>query len=219
MLRRLTDRLRPRRGDTAALEETFSSIYAEGTWTDKLPGMPPSGRGALPERSQSVIGFIKERIASGEVRSIADVGCGDLAWVSTVPEITSGEVTYLGYDVVPSLLAEHRGLGWGEFRFGDVTAKRFRVHADLVLVKDVLIHLTDEQVERALANLRASQWKWLLTSSSPEESNEDRTCNRWHFAPLNLLAAPYHLRPTHHLERPDGGSFVVFDPAGFASEP
>jgi hypothetical protein len=209
-------RVAPTGPDTAELEETFSSIYAEETWSDKLPGMPRSGRGALPGHAKTVIEFITARIESGDVRSIMDIGCGDLTWVSTIPQVTSGQIPYVGYDVVPELIAEHRQLGWGEFRFGDLTAPGFRVHADLVLVKDVLFHLRDEQVVRALANLRASEWRLLLTSSSPNESNADREFDRWHFAPLNLLIAPYDLRPALHLHRPAGGSFVVFEPSGLA---
>jgi hypothetical protein len=222
---RVLDRLRawlrsrhraaPTGPDTPALQETFSAIYADETWSDRLPGMPRSGRGALPTHARSVIEFITARIESGDVRSIVDIGCGDLTWVSTIPQVTSGQIGYIGYDVVPELIDQHRALGWGEFRFADLTAPGFRVQADLVLVKDVLFHLRDEQVERALANLRASEWRWLLTSSSPNASNANRQFDRWHFAPLNLLVAPYDLRPTLHLDRPAGGWFVVFEPSGF----
>ena len=63
---------------TAELTSVFSAIYDEGTWTDALPGMPRSGRGALYERSLSVVQFIEDRIDAGDVRSIVDIGCGDL---------------------------------------------------------------------------------------------------------------------------------------------
>jgi hypothetical protein len=198
-----------------ALQETFSDIYSEEIWTDKLPGMPRSGRGALAARSTSVVDFIRTTIETEQLDRIVDVGCGDLTYIKTVPEIVSGQVSYIGYDIVPALIAEHRRLPWGRFDVADVSAPGFRVDGDLVILKDVLFHLPDDVVARALDNVRASRWRLLLTTSSPNESNRGRDLDRWHFAPLNLLAPPYSLRPVRRLERVDGGALLVFTPDGF----
>jgi SAM-dependent methyltransferase len=200
--------------DTASLQAVFQRIYREETWTDKLPGMPRSGRGALLERSLSVVAFIRERIADGSVRSIVDVGCGDLTYMSAIPEVTSGQVDYRGIDIVPELIEEHRRLAWGSFDVGDITSPRFRARADLVVVKDVLFHLTNEQALVAVDNLRASRWRWLLLTSSPTDSNKDRVFDHWHWAPLNVTLPPFSLRSERALERPDGGAFLVFGPDG-----
>src|SRR5256885_942813 len=116
---------------TAELTTAFSTIYEQQTWTDAIPGMPRSGRGALYERSLSVVQFIEDRIAGGDVRTIVDVGCGDLTYMSNIAAVVNGDVSYVGYDIVPSLVDEHRRLPWGEFRVGDVTAPGVRAHADL----------------------------------------------------------------------------------------
>jgi hypothetical protein len=213
---RLRDRLRPRVKPDAALQSTFSRIYAEGTWTDALPGMPRSGRGSLPEHSSSVIEYVRAQIGGGSVGSIADIGCGDLTYIHAIPEITSGAVAYTGFEIVPELVEEHRRLPFGTFHVGDVTAAGFRVEADLVLLKDVLFHLEDQQVAAALDNLRRSQWRRLLITSSPVESNAGRSFDRWHFAPLNLERPPWSLRPEQALERVDGGAFLVFAPEGLS---
>ncbi len=201
---------RARHAGTSRLQDTFSRIYRDETWTDKLPGMPRSGRGALLEWSQPVVDFTRERIADGSVRSIADVGCGDLTYVREIPEVAGGQVEYLGIDVVPELVEEHRALPWGRFEVGDVTAPRFRVKADLVLAKDVLFHLTNAQAADALENLFASKWRYLLITSSPNASNEPREFDRWHWAALNLALPPFSLRPDLELPRRDGGAFMVF---------
>jgi len=197
---------------TEALQATFSQIYGEETWTDKLPDMPRSGRGSLYERSKSVVQFIETAIDRGDVGSIVDIGCGDLTYMSKITQIVEGTVTYTGYDIVPSLVAEHQRLDWGDFRFGDATAPGFRADGDLVIVKDVLFHLTDDQVDAALKNLAASTWKFLLVTSTDNESNEGRAFDRWHYAPLNLLLPPYGFAPSERLERIDGGSFFVLRP-------
>jgi SAM-dependent methyltransferase len=204
---------------STSLQKTFSDIYADGTWTDAIPGMPRSGRGALYERSQPVAAVIRELVADGEVRSIVDVGCGDLTWISEVDEVTAGAVRYLGIDIVAALIEEHRRLPWGRFIVGDATAPRFRVDADLVLVKDMMFHLTDEQVALALDNLAASAWRLLILTCSDTPGNEDREFDRWHFAPLDLTKAPYSLRPWRTIDRPDGGMFAVFRHDSFAWPP
>jgi hypothetical protein len=197
---------------TAELTATFSAIYEDRTWTDAIPGMPRSGRGALYERSLSVVEFVQARIASGDVRSIVDIGCGDLTYMSRIDAVVDGTVSYTGYDIVPALVEEHRRLRWGSFYEGDVTAPGFRVEADLVIVKDVLFHLEDAQIEAALANLRASSWRYLIMTSSDNATNDDRAFDRWHYAPVNFLLPPYSFEPAEVLERVDGGGFLVLTP-------
>lgn len=194
---------------TAELERTFSTIYAEETWTDKLPGMPRSGRGSLYERSRSVVDFIEQ---AEDVRSIVDVGCGDLTYMAHVKRVVDGSISYVGYDIVPDLVSEHRKLPWGDFRVGDVTAPGFRADADLVLVKDVLFHLDDAQVDAALRNLAASTWRHLLLTSCDNESNTSREFDRWHFAPINFTRPPYEFSSDLALDRVDGGAFLVLRP-------
>jgi Methyltransferase domain len=200
---------------TAELTEAFSAIYENRTWTDALPGMPASGRGALYERSLSVVQFIENRIAGGDVRSIVDVGCGDLSYMSHIDAVANGNVSYVGYDIVPALVDEHRRLRWGDFRVGDITAPGFRAEADLVVVKDVLFHLEDSQIDAALRNLASSRWSYLLLTSTDNDSNVDRVFDRWHFAPVNFCEPPYSFSPDEVLERVDGGGFLVFRPHGF----
>jgi hypothetical protein len=197
---------------TDELTAVFSSIYEQQTWTDALPGMPRSGRGALYERSLSVVQFVEDRIADGDVRSIVDVGCGDLTYISKIDAVVDGRVSYVGYDIVPALVDEHRQLPWGEFRLGDITAPSFRADADLVIVKDVLFHLEDDQIDAALRHLTSSAWRYLLLTSSDNESNEDRVFDRWHFAPVNFTLPPYSFEAAEVLERIEGGAFLVLRP-------
>lgn len=199
---------------TDELTARFSAIYEDETWTDKLPGMPRSGRGALYERSLPVVKFIQDRIASNDVRSIADIGCGDLTYMSKIDAVVGGAVSYVGYDIVPSLVDEHRRLPWGEFRLGDITAPGFRVEADLVLVKDVLFHLEDAQIDAALRNLSSSSWSYLLLTTLDNECNTDRAFDRWHYAPVNFREPPYSFVPEQVLDRVDGGGFLVLRPDG-----
>jgi len=198
----------PKGPHTAELTEVFSGIYEAETWTDKLPGMPRSGRGSLYEWSRSVAEFVDH---APDVQSIVDVGCGDLTYMSQIARVTDGTIRYVGYDIVPALIAEHRRLPWGQFRVGDVTAPGFRADADLVIVKDVLFHLEDAQVAAALDNLASSSWRYLILTSCSNETNDNRTFDRWHYAPINFSLPPYEFVPHRPLDRLDG-AFIVLRP-------
>src|SRR3954447_25116694 len=199
---------------TAGLRKVFDDIYREGTWTEGIAGIPRSGGGSLPEVSQSVIDWTRAAIRDGPVRSVADIGCGDLTYVKEIAEIVAGDLAYTGYDIVPHLVDEHRQLPWGEFHVADLTAPGFTVAADLVIVKDVLFHLENEQVQQALDNLRASRWKYLITTVNTCTANEPRSFDRFHWAPLDLTLAPFRVRPVERLQRPGGGAFIVVTPDG-----
>jgi hypothetical protein len=195
------------------LQDDFRRLYRDATWTDGIPGMPLSGGGSLPAVSRPVIDFIREQVGAGSVRSIVDIGCGDLAYMTEVPEVVSGAVDYCGYDIVPELVEAHRCLAWGEFQVGDVTTPGFRADADLVVLKDVLFHLSNEQALAALRNLAASSWKWLVITSNDNDSNEPRVFDRYRWAALNLTLSPFSLEPVAALPRDGGGHFLVFEPS------
>jgi hypothetical protein len=198
------------------LEQVFSTIYRDDLWSQdnmgcQVAGVPRSGPGSLVERSQPVIDFLRQRIASDEVRSIVDVGCGDLTYIAAIEEITTGRVDYSGIDVVPALIAEHRRLPWGRFEVGNVVDEGFRISADIVIAKDVLFHLASEDAERAVTNLMQSDWRWLVLTSDPTADNNARVLDMWHFAPIDLTSEPFGLEPRLVLPRSAGGVFLVLE--------
>ena len=101
---------------------------------------------------------------------------------------------YTGVDVVPSLIAENalraqRGEIAGRFLTADITRDSLP-RADLVLCRDCLVHLSFENIHRAIARFRASGAQWLLTTTFPEwEINLD--CEDGDWRALNLQQAPF----------------------------
>jgi hypothetical protein len=97
-------------------------------------------------------------VAKHEIRSIADIGAGDLNWVRHIAWPTG--VTYTAYDLVP----RHPSV-----QPFDLLAE-IPPPVDLLMCLWVLNHLPFEDCRRALANLRASGSRWLLMTDRP----------RWH---------------------------------------
>lgn len=100
------------------------------------------------------------------VMTLDDAGCGDLAWISMV---NLDGIDYLGYDA-------HERSTWPELRrqgyrleTADITASDLRP-ADLLICRDVFIHLPNDMILPALERFRRSAKLLLATSYT---SNSD----------------------------------------------
>ena len=91
------------------------------------------------------------------------------------------------------LKAEHAGRG-RRFRHADITRDPLP-RVDLVLCREVLFHFPDDDVIRALGNLRArTRATWLLTTSfRAHQENPPIPLGSWR--PLNLEAEPFLFPP------------------------
>lgn len=123
-------------------------------------------------------------------RSLLDAPCGDAGWIGGCIQ----GLDYIGVDIVPSLIAENslrarRGEVAGRFLTADITRDALP-RADVVLCRDCLVHLSFDNIHRAVARFRESGARWLLTTSFPEwEINSD--CEDGDWRALNLQHAPF----------------------------
>ena len=135
---------------------------------------------------EALPGLLKRR----GVRSLLDAPCGDAGWISDCLQ----DLDYTGVDIVSSLITANalraaRGEIAGRFLTADITRDALP-GADLVLCRDCLVHLSFENIHRAVARFRASGARWLLTTTFPEwEVNSD--CEDGDWRALNLQHAPF----------------------------
>lgn len=123
-------------------------------------------------------------------RSLLDAPCGDAGWIGR----TKLDLDYVGIDIVPSLIAANRrrvagGELSGRFVVADIT-RDVLPRADVILCRDCLVHLSFDNIVRAVARFRASGAHFLLVTTFPEwESNRD--CEDGDWRALNLQRAPF----------------------------
>jgi hypothetical protein len=142
-------------------------------------------------------------------RSLLDAPCGDAGWIGSI-EL---EVDYTGIDIVPSLIeANTARVARGELRGGFVVADMTRdplPRSDLILCRDCLVHLSFQNIARAVARFRASGAEFLLVTTFPEwEDNRD--CEDGDWRALNMTKPPFDWPPPRELinercEEGDGG--------------
>jgi hypothetical protein len=121
------------------------------------------------------------------VRSLVDAGCGDFNWMQAVD--LGGLDFYLGYDIVPELIARNQQLYGSRrghfFAVADV-ARTPLPASDAILCRRVLCDMPEDEALRALAGFRASGARYLIASTRAYTGDD---------APLarDLLAAPFDL--------------------------
>jgi SAM-dependent methyltransferase len=136
---------------TQSAAEAFSAIYSEHSW--KTEGAESlSGPGSDPVRTRAYRRLLEKLLRRHRVRSVVDLGCGD--WASSRLVDWSG-IDYLGLDVVPFAIEHcrtHYSRPGVRFEVCDLIQEE-PPPADLLICKEVLQHLPNAGVHRALSFL------------------------------------------------------------------
>jgi hypothetical protein len=150
----------------------------------------PSGLGSETAAAAAVREALPSLLKRLGVRSLLDAPCGDAGWISDCIH----DVDYTGIDIVSSLITKNtlraqRGEIAGHFLTADITRDPLP-GADLILCRDCFVHLSFENIHRAVARFSASGAQWLLTTTFPEwDINLD--CEDGDWRALNLERAPF----------------------------
>jgi SAM-dependent methyltransferase len=196
-------------GRAAAIEDDarrkeFEQIYARGSWGVDAQGKGTSGAGSSLEATKVYRTFLQDFLARNRIRSVVDAGCGD--WEFSQAIDWTG-IDYLGLDIVPSVIAANkRRFGAAKVRFAVADIVRDELPpADLLLVKDVLQHLSNADVTRFLAQLPRYRHVLLVNDVSADSlSAEPTDIPTGRYRPLDPTRPPYSLPGTKVLAWHDG---------------
>jgi hypothetical protein len=187
-------------------EARFEEVYRRKWWA--AAGVL-SGHGSRVGNCTALIDWL-EACADVGLRTVLDLGCGDLEWVARCGAITDGRLCYEGWDVVPALVAHHRRVfPWYRGRVVDVEEVP-RLEADVVICKDVIFHHCNGAAEQFLMNLNAGRWRRLLVTSHPGADRAKRHgLHKGGWAPYDVEAAGIiEGKPAQYLPRYDGVHLV-----------
>ena len=135
-----------------SVEETFRTIYRKRVWGsngDQFYSGPGSHGPASDKYCDAVTGFIREH----EIERVVDLGCGDFSVGRRIVERTDAE--YIGVDVVSELIAHHSKTFVDprvSFLCANIITDDLPV-ADLCLIRQVLQHLTNDEIAEVLRRL------------------------------------------------------------------
>lgn len=181
-------------GERLDAAATFDAIFRGRHWGADAPA---SGAGADRSQTQAIEAALPPLLADLGVRSLLDVPCGDFGWMQHVP---MPGIDYTGVDLLPALVAAHQaryGAPGRRFLQRDVLRDALPT-ADLILCRDLLVHLSFADIARAVSTFRASASTYLLTTTFPDtQRNEDIVTGDWR--PINLERPPFSWPPPERL--------------------
>jgi SAM-dependent methyltransferase len=156
-------------------EQVFEDIYDSERWGKGLG----SGSGSDPDYCKGYLSFLENRIPLGS--HVLDLGCGDLQMWQPVPLYRRW--VYVGADVSDTALAlahqREQNVLLTKLDITDIPAVTDLIaeeQIEYVLMKDVVMHWTDEEIERYLGQLcsefrgtiiLANSWKYWRKPDTP----------------------------------------------------
>lgn len=137
-------------------EQIFTYIYDNKVWGEG------SGGGSNPENNSEYIQFLQEFLKEKKIESVIDFGCGDWQFSQFID--WSG-IDYYGIDCVESVIIDNiskfKKDGVNFFNMSEIVGYK----ADLLILKDVLQHWTNESIIKFLNNV-LSKFTYILITNS-----------------------------------------------------
>lgn len=189
------------RNRSKSARSVFSEIYATNQWGGAR-GAIFSGDGSRGAAADAYCARVIEFIRSHGITSVIDLGCGDF---HIGAQIAQHVESYTGVDIVPAVVAHHRDAYASErvrFLCLDAAEDELPV-ADLCLVRQVLQHLSNAQIQRILAKL--GRYPYVIVSE--------------HYPAAGTPFAPNRDKPHGPDTRLRDGSAVVLDAPPFGAGP
>jgi hypothetical protein len=142
------------------VEDTFARIYASNAWGGER-GEYSSGSGSADQVTQSYVSLVRNFVQEHGIGSVADLGCGDFR---VGRQLLAPGLSYVGVDIVQPLVERnqlefaHHGVHFEQRNLLEDELPQ----AELGLLRQVLQHLSNAQVERVLTNCKG--YRYLLVT-------------------------------------------------------
>jgi hypothetical protein len=169
------------------IEVLFTSIYKTNFWqSHETVSGPGSELNVTHRMRQELEGLIKRF----SITTIADAPCGDCNWMR---HVNLEACNYIGYDIVQDLIENNA-------RLFEHTSKKFRhlnliegiiEKVDLIICRDMLAHLTDEQIFKVLQNFKDSGSKYILLTTNLAVHSNTQIDRAGDWRKLNLELPPF----------------------------
>jgi SAM-dependent methyltransferase len=168
------------------MKQKFERIYERNYWKHG------SGEGSLPVHTRSYASFLQNFIRDQNIRSVVDFGCGDWQFSR---KIDWAGVEYRGYDIVGSVILENT------CRYGTPNTAFYEIQppyeslqpADLLIVKDVFQHWSDESIREFFPVLPRFRYSLITNCVNPFGPTTNRAITDGDFRYLDIRMPPFDL--------------------------
>lgn len=156
------------------MKDIFEKIYVNNVWGGK---QSKSGPGSDLQETVSIRKSLPLLINKLGVRSILDIPCGDFNWFS---ETNWGDLQeYHGCDIVDKIIEDNRKkFPKVNFSVKDIT-KDDLPYADMILTRECLGHLSDQDVKKAILNIKRAKPLFFVATHFPNYKKKDIKNGAW----------------------------------------
>jgi hypothetical protein len=176
------------------IKEVFTDIYINRKWDEPTKSNESvSGNGSSLDFTRNLRQELPKLFDTFAIKSVFDAPCGDLNWMSRVLEHRP-DIEYIGGDIVDPLI-EQLTKTYFNYKFIKVNIINDSLPAaDLMICRDCLFHLSEDNIKTFFRNFVSSNIAALLVTSDilPEPNRDIETGDYRH---LNLFTAPYNFTP------------------------
>ena len=169
------------------LAARFRRIHERNIWGAETS---VSGLGSEDAATATLRSELPRLLRDLGAQSLLDAPCGDGGWIGR----TELGLAYTGIDVVAGLIegldeTAKRQRSDRRYMVADLTCDRLP-KADAILCRDCLVHFSFATIRKAIANLRRSGARTLITTTFTDlEANRD--CEDADWRPLNFERPPF----------------------------
>lgn len=185
------------------LTRSFTEAFEKRLWKD---AESLSGPGSTLSYTSDLRSTLPGLVRALGCRTMLDAPCGDFNWMK---EVDLSGIKYTGADIVPAMIDELKAKHpKRKFLVLDITKGPFPKN-DFVLCRDVLFHLSNQDIVRVLDNFVRSGSEWFATSHYFQvTAMADVQSGPTTFRPVNLTAAPFHFEPPDYVLKDSAPNFM-----------
>jgi SAM-dependent methyltransferase len=183
-------------------ESNFRAIYEQGIWKRGDRNVPASGQGSTLDATAVLRAILPKILQEYRINSFLDVGCGDFHWMQSVDM----RCIYIGLDIVPEVIERNQrkySNADRSFVHWDMAVSTPNVSAELVLIREVLFHLSLKDGLSVIRNSIDTGCRYIMiTNDTSTRFNSD--IDSGDFRPLNLNIPPFNFPEPAFVIEDDG---------------